>query len=377
MALLAQEVPGGQTAVLDSLEGWVRRRPPGARPALLLLLTDGRDTHAYDVAARAARLRADLQGLGVRLVVIGVGDELDRGLLSALAGGEEELRVARELGDLHELFQREVQRERVREGEALPVRPAPAARASSLAAAVALLDAQRAARAEPWPPAARFVRCEAAPDAATVWTGPDGEPLLALRREGPGLVATWASAPVVGWSPRWSAADDLLGPLLRLLASGRAGEPSPRLRAEAGRLELEGAPAEWPALVRADLVAGPREERARARVELAPPFAGAGRDPRRRRVGPAPPRAVLESAAWAVLRDPTDGALLGVCALERGAPAELAPDPPRVRLGEAPTNPARPEGVAPPRPHPAAPACLAAGLALLAGAAVARSLARA
>jgi len=372
--LLAARLPGGSTAVLYSLEQLAAARAGAALPGVAILLSDGIDERAFDVPARAAALHASLAASDTRLAVIAVGAEADLAFLRALVPPDGKLLLAGELGDLEQVFQREINLERVREGELAIVAADPDG--LDLAPAAALLRAQLARPAAEWPPAQRALRCEARPGAAVLWRTPQGEPLLALQRVGAGLVATLASAPLAGWAPDWAGADDLLGPLLRTLARGPRGT-SLRATLAGGRLVLAGVDPSWPARLRAhasgaagaDGAGGPLEEPL-GEVDLLPPALGAGRDPRAHREGPAP--AGLERHAGGIVRlslsDPVGGTALGEVALAPAPPAEFAPDLRRLSAAAAAAPrgaPARAEGSTGRGGHPAAPGVLLAGLVLL------------
>lgn len=329
-ALFAARVPGGPTAILYSLEQLVREREESARPALTFLLSDGRDDVAHDVPARGAGIAAALSRGESRLVVVAAGEEADRELLAALLPPGGRLRQAGEEEELSELFQREVFRERVQEG-ALALELADA---GELPGSEELLAAWRAA--ESLPRHERVLRSRSREGGEVLWRSAEtGEPWLAWWRVGSGRVAAWASAPLEGWAPAFAEADDLLGPLWRVLARPAGLPAGTRLVHRDGRLVLEGVPADWPAEVRAELRAHlPLGGAAPGLVAselgqtlLLLPADSPGTDPRERRVGELAAGLVAGFPGrplWARLVGPS-GAPLGQAALDLPCPAELEP----------------------------------------------------
>jgi hypothetical protein len=377
--LFASRPPGGATAVLYSLEALAEARRGARRDGLVFLLSDGRDDLAHDVEARAAGVLGQLSRGRSRLVVVAAGDAPDLELLGRLVGEGETLHRAGEGTDLAALFQRQVFGRRLREGSL----------AVALAPAGALPESAELASA--WaqtslPVHARFLRCEARPGADVLWRSVDGgEPVLALWRVGAGRVAAWAAGPLEGWVPgaAGAASRGLLAPLLRRLARAPVDE-RPRLDLESGRLVLDAVPADWPAEVRARLVARPAGgdpaapglEVELGEVSLAA-AGGPGLDPRRRREAPLPEFLARLGGArpiYALLEHPGDGRPLGSVALDLPAVPELLPGGRTERLraalaGLPESTPAR-RGEAEPAPAPDAWAWLGAGLLMLAGAAL-------
>lgn len=383
--LLRAQVPGGPTAILDSLEALVAERARQGGPALLLLLSDGHDRFAFDLEGRAQALREALAAQRCELAVIAVGTQANERLLGSLLAPGRELAIATDLRELGELFQREVQRGRLREGQALAIEPALPESAGELEPAAEILRAARRRPSAEWPRAQRYVRAELRPGASPLWLGEEGEVVLALQRVGAGLVAAWASAPLPGWSEEFAAARDLVGPLLRGLAEGARRAGGPQLAIEGGRLLLHGADLSWPAVLEAQAFApalagafegsGAEVELGTLRLEL--PAEAVGKDPRLWRVA-ADLRPLLRAPAGMPLRiairHPGTGTVLDQLGLAAPRPLVLEPGPrPRWRLPG--TLPAQAEGAAERgrAPSPLAPWVLGAGLLVLALGAVAGS----
>lgn len=276
--LLGLRPPGGETAILYSLERLVEELARDARPGRVILLSDGRDLRAFDVAARAASIRAALAAAGRSLVVVACGPQADLDLLRELAGEATALHDAGDLSGLAELFQLEVNRERVREGPFEPLATPAAALRSGPARELA--DAFARLGSGGLPAVERYARAEAAPGADVLLrAGPD-EPLLAVARVGAGLVAAWSSGPLDGWAPAWRGARGTLAALVHTLAA-EPRERAPRAALGGGRLEIDGLPSDLPPSLQARLedAAG----RALATLRLDPPRALPGEDPRTRR----------------------------------------------------------------------------------------------
>ncbi|MAF66663.1 MAG: hypothetical protein CMJ84_13515 [Planctomycetes bacterium] len=373
--LLATTVPGGPTAILYSLEQLARRRSGAALPGVVILLSDGRDSSAFDIEERAAALRVSLAASRTRLAVVAVGENADRDLLGALLPAGVEPISAGDLGELTEIFHLEVNRERVLEGPGLRVVPADPASLASLPPAASALEAMAVSPVSGWPTFHRAVRAEARGGAGVLWKSAEGDPLLAVQRVGAGLVAAWASAPLADWSPEWGAATALTAPLLRALArrDGRGEELT--ARAVGGELVLSAFPDTWPALLRAEVLLSSRPvggagavEATLGTIDLAPPATPVGLDPGALRTAPLPVFLGRASPASVLRLEVSDarGAYLGQAplVLARAAEFSLRPE----RLGELPAPVAgerrvRPNGRR--RAHPAAPTVLGAGLGCL------------
>ncbi len=371
--LLATTVPGGPTAILYSLEQLARRRSGAALPGVVILLSDGRDSSAFDIEQRAAALRASLAASRTRLAVVAVGEGADRALLGALLPEGAVLVSAGDLGSLAEIFHLELNRERVIEGPALRVVPADPGALGDLPSAAAALEAQLVMEAGDWPSFRRALRAEARPGASVLWKSEEGDALLAVQRVGAGLAAAWASAPLAEWSPEWAAATPLLAPLLRAMAQRGGEEQRLAARVEGSELILSAIPPDWPALVHAEVLLSSRPaggagaaEALLGELDLMPPPTPAGLDPARRRTASMP--AFLDSVPpGSVLRlDITDagGAFLGQTPLAFARAPEFCRRP--SRLGELPAPaPVSATARARSRAHPAAPSVLLAGLLAL------------
>lgn len=222
-------VPSGPTQILSSVEAVARERATAEVPTLLFLLTDGRESQdALRTPERIAAWRELLESARVELVVVAVGSDADRAFLQTLVRDGETLWLADELARLEDIFRREVNRERVREGD-LPVRWAASAGDEWTRE---IFGADR----EALPGVARYVRSRPRPDAHTLWTSEEAEPVLAVRREGAGRTAAWASSIDGGWSPARSGSE--LAPLLRWLGR-RERRASAAVRYAGGQLSLE------------------------------------------------------------------------------------------------------------------------------------------
>lgn len=366
--LLGVQVPHGSTFLLRSLGQLVDElaaQPP--TETLAFLLTDGRDREALpDPPGLAATLRGDLLAHGGRLVVIAVGDP-DRALLARLAGGDEAVRSGDTLGELSEIFQREVLGSRLVSGDALALTVVPRARGSLAADALGPGGAD-----ERLLPLTRYVRCRLAPRAEALWRAQDDDPVLAVARVGLGRTAQLATRPAPGWAPGWTGRGgpeeprEVVG-LLRWLARrpGPAGGPGARL-AE-GMLVLsdlpEDAPVRLGVFVRAPIGTA-RGGAEIGRLEALPPETF-GADVRHTRVARVPDD--WGSAARLVELELPAGPLPLLVAAE--LPAEFAGA--ETRLPDdllAAREPRAPDAVAAAGTasgHPAAPWVLALGLGLL------------
>lgn len=271
--------PRGPTDVVAAVESWVAGRD-ATRDALLLVLTDGRT----EPPAAAGGPPGDPGGRTaptaerVELRLVAVGRDADRATLRALLPPGAALLEARDLGDVDELMRREVLEDGLVAGGATPRVPAGTTGAAALLSDE--LGAALAAQGAPW---ARAVATVPRAEADVLLLGPDGSPLLALGRVGLGRVAAWPTSPAPGWAAAWASRVDLWGPLLRSL--GRERGERPVLRARDGRLELAGLGPEWPAVVPAEVGDGRGNT---ARLELVPPRAPPGVDPRGVREAPLP-----------------------------------------------------------------------------------------
>ncbi len=326
-------VPGGPTAILYSLEQLALQRAGRGRPALVLMLSDGRDMNAFDTAERGAAIRRAFAEQQSELRAVATGADADLPFLIELLGGTEQLVRAEHLEQLAELFQREVFAEVLREGtlEVSLVGGGEGALAADL------VSSWKAARVQA-PSIACYLRSEARVGAEVLWASAQfGEPLLAIQRVSGGLVAAWASAPLPGWSPAYTNADELVGPLLRYLAASSRRQLAPRLSAREGQLHLDEVPVEWPvrleghlrAFLGGSLVPLPAPQGGAARILFDLVHPRPGQDPR-----------LTRSAAWPELLDELPaGAPLAVEFTAVGEPEVLAvvgfspPAPPEFRPG--------------------------------------------
>jgi hypothetical protein len=380
-------VPGGATAILYSLEQYRDRRMGANRPALTFLLSDGKDEAAHDVGPRARELSADLSHGESRLVVISAGEDPDRELLGLLLQPGERLLEAGDLGELAELFQREVFLGRVREG----VLGAQAASTGRLPLSLDLLEAWGVSEVM-WPAHERFVRCEARPGADVLLVATESaEPLLAWQRVGSGMVAAWASSTLNGWAPRLRGSEDIFGPLLRLL-SRREQEPAGvAISVRGDGLRVSGELQDWPAELRAELRGavwgegpiGGVIERQLATVSLVPATPWPGADPRRHREGQLPSDLARQAGGSPMavrLVDVGTGKVLARAPLEIPCDSELQPAGGTLLRApwRAQGRGAVPGQAADPGPHPRAWIWILAGVlglfaAALTGAAVVKT----
>ena len=362
--------PGGSTAIARSLESFADARERARREALVFLLSDGKDTVDPDAAVRCARVLPKLLASRARVVVIAASEDPDRELLGRLVAPGETLRAVGDLASssktLAEIFQREVAKDRFREGDDLRVLPAAAA-VGSLAADV--LAGGIPADSAGWPTLRRYARAKLAPGAEAIWVSDRGEPLLAIHRVGRGMVASCAFDLAPAWSP-------FLAPLLRALARGKPGA-GPRARIDQGVLTVEELPEAAPAQLEARVFGA--DGRPALVVPLSPAIEGA--DPRITRT--ADVRAA--DAAGAVrVEIRASGANDGdwpPLELPLAAPRspEFALPRPRVDdalVAESARPPASQRESAGPKPHPAAPWVLFSGLLLLTVSGLAGSFAR-
>ena len=330
--LFDARVPGGPTAILYSLEQYRDQRASAQRPALTFLLSDGKDEQANDAARRAEQVAADLSRGDSRLAVIAAGAQPERQLLERLVQPGEALLEARDLGQLGELFQREVFRGRERAGQLA----ARAADTGSLSVTTELLGAWGPG-ADSWPAHDRYLRCRVRTGADVLLAASEsGEPLLAWQRVGSGLVAAWASSTLDGWAPGLRASEDLFGPLLRTLARRGDRSGSVRVIVAGAELRVSGDLEAWPAEPRAEIhsarwgvdPSGAVSERLLASVSLVPAVPWPGADPRRHRRGELPAEVAHRSGAQPLgvrLLDGVSGELLASAPLHLACEPELQP----------------------------------------------------
>jgi hypothetical protein len=311
--LLEARLPRGPTDVHAVLEELAAEREARAGPALVLLLSDGRDQPTDESAsARGAAVRARLAAADARLVVIAMGERADLAFLRSLVAPGEAVLEPTAPAALVELFRDEVAGDRVHRRAPIEVRSAEPA-SLPWAEAAEWLTALDAGAAAGYPALESMHRAVPRSDeVAVLWRGADRDPLLAVARVGAGRVAAWASAPVAGWGSAWSGRPELVAPLLRALGRTAASRPrGRRARLADGVLRVEGV-VDWPALVDARL--RPAEGAgAGLALTLAVPADGGGEDPRGVREGtlsggvPWTGGAVLEAAGeeWVLAAPPS------------------------------------------------------------------------
>ncbi|MFT7667740.1 MAG: hypothetical protein ACI8X5_000423 [Planctomycetota bacterium] len=321
--LFASRVPRGSTEILASLDQLVAERSRSSRPALTILLTDGRDDISHDVFRRGAQIAEALTQGESRFVVVAAGAKADKNFLGHLVPAGNELLESGDLGDLAELFQREVFSDQVRNGQ-IDVQ---VANEGGLLGTESLLDAWGTSQ-DVWPRHQRYFRCALQPGADVLWNSEAlAEPLLGWWGVGGGLVAAWASSTQAGWAPEFESAEVLFAPLWRMMARASSDERRPSLTSESGRLHLTEVPIEWPAQVRAEvhaLIWGAGSQAIMRDIVLSsstlwPSAAFPGSDPRERRSGPIPRElsaGVAGSALHVQLYDGISGEYLGQSGLQ-------------------------------------------------------------
>ncbi len=361
--LLRAKVPRGGTDILYSLGQLAASRRPQDAPGLVLLLSDGRSTGSSRSAG--AQVRATLTQARLDLSVLVVGDHADRGCLPSLLTSGESLIEAGDLSSLADLLQREVNQRRVRsepDQRAAPGTPVDPLTIDVLAAQVGagavLLAAPTCARAE-WGRAAE-----------RLWiTQPGGDPLLAVRHHGRGLVAALATHPGSGWAPDLLTSPGALTPLLRALAGGRVDRRREvRLVTQAGLLVLEPTPLDWPEPLTCEFWPPLREltewlEQPLGSCELRIGPGGSNLDPRRRRSGLLP--ATLDALPRGTLLE----ARVSAAGETLASLPFLSPGPPEWSgqaqvVSRALPGPGPPPSLPRPRSHPLAPWFLALGVGL-------------
>jgi len=350
--------PRGPTRIWSALEA-LASGLDGARRTLAILVSDGRDPDRADLAARADALRARLAVQNARLVVVEVGADPDRELLTALAGAESDVLSAGDLTStdararLAEMFTSAVAR-----GSIADFAPPRVVR-------VADADAPFAASFQNLAPPTvrRAVRTRAAASANVVWTSDDGVPLLAFARTGLGVAGTAAFSPDAEW-----LGDE--NEVLAVIATAiRAVLPPPEVGTTTlferdGDLVLADPAGRAPPIVRVEFTSS-RGERL-GDVEL---VAGrVGHDPLRERSATLP-ALLTRLDAGETVEARIAGDTTGLQRLRFTAPRA----PEFARLPRHFTPPAPIAGAAPtaPGPNPRGPWMLVAGIATFALAAVA------
>lgn len=389
--VFATEMGGGPTALLKSLEELAQARAASGREALVFLLSDGRDNTDSDPVANAPLVLDRLRATRARLVVIAAGSGADRELLSRFVAADQMLEEVDALLEsskssvLRGLFQRELNRDRVREGSALRIMPAE----TPAGPGAEILQAMRPDLARDWPAIRSYVRAKRAPGADVLWVSETGDPLLAVQRVGLGLTAACAFSvtPPLKQDPD-SAMGERLAPLLRALARGQRSS-RPNVRVERDEFVVHGLPVDTPAEIEARLFTADAQESDPPLIviELGPPIEG---DPRRVRRGIPPASAASLSMLWEGTEALARTARIEIRA--RGTagtswtPIQLALSPPRSVEFVLPRPRIPPfetiavdrseSSVVRSKPHPSAPWILLSGLLLLAGAGFAGTFSR-
>jgi von Willebrand factor type A domain len=258
-ALARAREAGGATDIPHVLEQLAAQRAESSpRPALVLLITDGRDQLGGD--AELAALRAKLRSASVELAAIAVGPQADPEFLRRLVGPDGRMAAAAEPSELESLLLSEATVSRLRSAGPYEVSFGP----DALGALAAESCSPQALQRDALPSIATYLRAEVRRGSSAPWIAEAGEPLLGLARRGLGAAAACATLPGSDWAAQWGPS--LFDPLVRWLGRGRPAE-RPTLRLSASTLSLEDAPADWPALLRATAGSG---EELRETV-LAPP----------------------------------------------------------------------------------------------------------
>ncbi len=359
--IAASPEPRGATRIWSALDTAFDDVDAAVR-TLFVLVSDGRDPDRSRIAARAESLRGRVSTAGADLAVVAVGNDPDRELLDALAGGSANVFDAGDLtaAGAAERLVRELQRAAA-SGSIIddpdPQAPLPVGAATGFAASF---------RDAPDFVVRRFARARANRGAEVVWTShasAAGTPLLAFARTGLGASAGFAFLPQSSWLSPVDRFGGAVATTVRAVAppSDRARL---RLDLEDGDLVLRGVPDGTPAVVRAEILApgGP--------VWIGDPIASVdllavrpGRDPLHDRAA-----AIPSELARLAVGGPLVARVLGLGDdLEIAIPAPRAPEYRRPSPAFAPPEPraasARTAGFG---PHPAGAWVLALGFALLA-----------
>lgn len=350
---LPQRAPGGPTRVFAALEALAARRraASSSSTARVVLLSDGRDTSEPDVAARGARVRAQLDLARVELALIAAGATPDLAVLESLRGPSTPLFHARALAhaELAALFTRAAAGERVKSG-AFALRPAIAVVHGGEPDATALLRSIVAAQdpSAPRPPLTRLVVTRVDERASLLWRA-DTDPACAWMRVGAGSTAACAFTP--GMSPGAASDRAFYSPLVRALGRS-ARERAPRAARRGDELVVSGLDARTPALLRARALLADGE----VPIELAPD----ARDPLRARSAPWP--GALDGIGMRPIVELAIDGLGETLALELPADPESRATERPIALPEArgPSGGARAAAA-----HPALAAVLAAALVAL------------
>jgi hypothetical protein len=353
-ALLRARSPSGGTDVIAALEQLARSKAKGTRQTLALLLSDGRDPSAAQHREQAS-LRSELAAARIELAVFAFGPDADTMFLASLLPPGRDLARVDDPRNLGAIFARAIDAERVRQPTVTIVSSAETFAQGSLANSLA---SSLAPAAPPTIESSWIAKLNGSAD--VLWRSATGEPLLALRVQGLGACAAFASLPAEGWASA-TRAPAVLGPLLRALARGTSGRTAlPRATLERGELWIRGLPPSVPAAIVA-IFPGEVE------LTLSPPtdLADAPLTARTASV-PGELLATLSGIARTCvleLRTPKGEALCSV-ALAPPRPAEFSLPPARF---PEPMPPDPVSGASPRRaePHPAAAWVLLGSIALL------------
>lgn len=239
--VLSRTVPGGQTFLLDSLEGLLSERANATVEGLVLLLTDGRETSSFRAMERARELADKFPGSNTRLEILAVGEEPDLELLDAMLPEDEDPTRVRDFADLSVLFQRKVNRERTEFGPfalALPPRPN-----DDLAREV-----HASLKANSLPRLGAALRMQENSSGTVLLRSENGNPVLAVQRVGLGKAAVLATGPGTPWAGELTVGGSLQG-LLRVLGRDAQAERALRVRVQPARpasITIENVPSTWP-----------------------------------------------------------------------------------------------------------------------------------
>lgn len=243
--LLRARSPGGGTDVLGALEQLARTRTGESNQMQALLLSDGRDPQA-EQQRDLSPLRASLAAARIELAVFAFGPDADLNFLSSLLSAGRQLTRVEDAAQLGALFARSVDSERTRNATAAVAGTRDSFTPGSFVHDLAgdLFSGAPSGIERAWIARARD-------DASVLWRTVEGDPLLAIREQGRGFSAAFASLPVEGWA-KAARAPSALGPLLRVLARGRGErEALPRAAIEDGILWIRGLSPTLPATLAA------------------------------------------------------------------------------------------------------------------------------
>ena len=233
-AALAAEIaaigPDGTTDIFRALN--FSRRQLAGQPAQIrhiILITDGQASYGQ-FGALVRQARND----GISISTIAVGDDAELDLLTSLAtGAGGRFHVARDPAQIPAVLTQEAELAKNFVTVSSPMQP----RLSSPSELFALTAAGAAL---PW--LGGYVRTEARPQAKTVLSSNEGEPILASWHYGRGPVVAWTSDLSGVWSSEWTSWDQFPAFAAALVSQiGGADEPDLewRIASGAGGAELE------------------------------------------------------------------------------------------------------------------------------------------